>query len=114
MMEKLTKITFSISLIGILLLLFLANQIEPKAINIEGITKSMMNRQVKIIGKIINIRNMEGFQIMMVQDKTGTMTVTADSETPINKTNAEIMIIGKVSEYKGEVQISASKIIELS
>jgi RecJ-like exonuclease len=112
-MEKLTKITFSISLIGVLLLLFIANRAEPELIYIEDITETMINQQVKIIAEISMIRNMDEFQVIMVKDETGIIDVTANSKAPMNKTDNEVMIIGKVSEYEGELQINANKIIEI-
>ena len=112
-MNKLTKITFVASLIGILILLIIANQVDPALINIEDIEKSNLNQHVKIIGEIRNVRDLDGFQIVVVRDDTGMIDVLTNSEEPINKTDNNVVVIGKVSEYEGELQISANKIIEI-
>ena len=73
-----------------------------------------LNKQVKLIGNITAATNLDDydFQILTLEDQTGNITVIASSKMPINKTN-NTMIIGIIQEYKNQLQISSTKIIQL-
>lgn len=106
------KTTLSISLIGILLLLFLSEILTPKPINIGDINNKLLNQKVNVQGQIFNIRTFEDsdFQIISIKDNTGKIDVTLDN--PINITNNKnITVIGTIKEYKQYLQIQADKII---
>ncbi len=107
---NLLKISLSISLIGILLLLFLIN-INPKLINIEDINDKLLNEKVQVHGQIFNIRSYEdsNFQIISIKDKTGEIDITTSKILNISK-DQNITIIGKITEYNDALQIQADKI----
>ena len=67
----------TVSLIGILLLLFLSSIYQPKLINIENINNKLLNKQVKIQATISNIRSFEGsnFQIISLGYYIAILTV---------------------------------------
>ena len=79
------KNLFAVSLItsitGILLLLFLANFLEPKLTRISEINEKMLNRKVKISGEIFNIKTYEdsNFQVFSVKDETNSIDITANA-----------------------------------
>lgn len=108
----LLKASLSIALIGILLLLFLANTLEPKQINIEDIDDKSLNTKVQIKGEILSIRKYEksDFQVMSVEDKTGKIEITTDKILNITK-EQEIIVFGRVKQYQDSFQIQAEKII---
>lgn len=106
------KTTLSISLIGILLLLFLSETLTPKQINIGDINNKLLNQKTKVQGQIFNIRTFEesNFQIISIKDNTGKIDITLDN--PINITNSQnITVIGKITEYKEFLQIQADKMM---
>ena len=107
------KTTLSISLLGIFLLLFLSNILEPKLINIDGINNQLLNQKIQVQGQIFNIRTFEdsNFQIISIKDKTGKIDITLDHIINITS-NQNITVIGKVQEYKEFLQIQAEKIIK--
>ena len=130
---NLLKIYLIASLIGIFLLLFISSHIEPNFMNIGDITESNLNQRVKILANITNIQDYNGFQVMTVKDSTGKIQVTLNSKTPFNETiyknqdnsinkddstsqdkSIQFLIIGKVTEYEGKLQISADKITEVT
>ena len=106
------KTTLSISLIGILLLLFLSEILSPKPINIENINNKLLNKKVQVQGQIFNIRTYEdsNFQIISIKDETGKIDVTLDNPTTLNNSQ-NIRVIGKIKEYKQYLQIQADKIV---
>jgi DNA/RNA endonuclease YhcR with UshA esterase domain len=109
------KISLTISLIGIFLLLTLSNILEPKLINIEKINDRLINKKIKIQGEISNIKTYEdsNFQTISIRDNTGKIEVTIDKILNL-KNNQTIILIGKVTQYKEYLQIKADKIINVS
>jgi DNA/RNA endonuclease YhcR with UshA esterase domain len=112
-MEKSLMICLAASVLGILLLLFLANFLSPKTTDLGNITDQMLNQKVRVQGQIFNIRSYEdsNFQVISIKDKTGKIDVTAGKI--LNLTNSQTLIVlGSVSEYQGNLQIQADKIIK--
>lgn len=111
---SLLKISFSITLLGILLLLFIST-LEPKPSNISDITQKQLNKKVKIQGTIFNIRfyNQSNFQVISVRDQTGKVDITSNKILNL-KNNQNITVIGKIKEYKQFLQVQAEKITFIS
>lgn len=109
--ELLFKLSLSVSLLTILLLLFLANTLEPKSTPVQNITNKDLNKKIKIQGTIIKIQNKNDFQIITIQDSTGQISIIANSKIPKNHKSKNITITGTISEYKNNFQINADKII---
>jgi len=109
-MKNLFKISLIISITGIILLLFLADALEPKLIKIEKINDKILNKKVKIQGTISQIQDKETFQILSIKDETKTIDVLCDCKNIEN--NQEVIVIGSVKEYKQTLQIQADKILK--
>jgi aspartyl/asparaginyl-tRNA synthetase len=105
-MEKILKISFTISILGIFLLLVIMNELSQKQTNIQNITKEMINRKVNIRGEIINIKNYNNFQVISIRDSTGKIDITLDKNLNLTK-NQDITIEGIVKEYNKTLQIQA-------
>ena len=108
--ENLLKISLIISVSGILLLLLLANILEPKLIDISEINSKMLNQKVKVSGFIFKIEDKETFQILSIADETEKIDVLCECKEELEK-NQEIIVIGKVQEYQQSLQIQAEKIM---
>ena len=111
-MTLIIKLSLTISLIGIIILLILANTFEPQLKNIEEITPKNLNKKVKVLGKIINIKSFEdsNFQILTISDSTGKIDITTNKILNLEN-NQDILVIGRVTNYKQDLQIEAEKII---
>tara|TARA_Y100000310_G_C20633804_1_gene790096 strand:- start:944 stop:1252 length:309 start_codon:yes stop_codon:yes gene_type:complete len=98
---------------GISTLLLISNTLQPKSINISSITQNQLNKKVKISGEIISTRIFEDsdFQIINLKDKTGNISITLDNPIPNLSKNQQLIVIGKITEYKNTLQIQADKII---
>ncbi|MEM2956165.1 MAG: hypothetical protein QW041_01135 [Candidatus Pacearchaeota archaeon] len=106
----LTKYALLTFLIGLIILFFLSQNLEPKLIKISEINKKMLDNYVKIQGDIIKIKNYDTLTIMTINDSTETINIIT-SKTNITK--GKIEVIGKVKEYRGILEIEAEKIIKL-
>ena len=109
------KISLTISLIGIIILLILTNLIEPKLTKIKDITIKQLNKKVKIFGKIENIKNYEtktneNFQVLTISDETDYIETILNKDLNVKK-DQKIIVIGRVMIYKDKLQIQAEKIV---
>jgi DNA/RNA endonuclease YhcR with UshA esterase domain len=113
-MEKRRAIFLIISLIGILMLLFLSQTLEPKTKAISEITEKNINEIVKIQGQITDAReyNNKTFQVLTIKDKTGNISAIMNANNPIviNKSKT-YSIIGGVQTYNKSLQIAINKIV---
>lgn len=75
----------------------------------------MLNQKIQIQGDILSIRTYKqsDFQIITLKDNTGKIDITLNPIINITK-NQTIRVIGKITEYKDNLQISADKIIQIS
>ncbi len=114
MEKKLLKISLIISLIGIFILLFFSSIHQPALIKISKITTNQLNKQIKITGQIIKIKNYPEyeFQLLTLKDDSGNITITLDKILNLSESKS-IIVIGKVSQYKNKLQINANKIIKI-
>lgn len=112
LLEKINlKTSLSLSIIGILILLFLTT-LSPRLTNIQEINKDFLERQVKVNGEIFEIRSFEetDFQVISIKDNSGKIDVTSDKILNLTL-NQTIQVIGQVREYNNTLQIQAEKII---
>jgi RecJ-like exonuclease len=105
-LAKYALITF---LIGLIALFFLSENLEPKLVEIKDIKGSMMDKTVRIQGQLIKIKQTDAMSILTIDDKTDSISVLSP-KTNIS-INSSLEIIGKVTEYKGILEIESEKII---
>ena len=113
--QILLKISLIISIIGIIILLLLANIIQPTQIKIKNIDESLLNQKIEIKGQIQSIKTYKesNFQIITINDSTGKIDISLDNPINITK-NQTIIVTGRVTEYKSNLQVQADKIQVLS
>jgi len=109
--QTLLKISLIISILGIIILLFLLNIIKPTQIKIKNLDDNYLNQKVELKGIIQGIKTYKesNFQIITINDSTGKIDITLDNPINITK-NKSVTVIGKVTEYKNNLQIQADKI----
>ena len=109
--QTLLKTALIISILGILLLLFLVNTIQPTKIKIKDINDNLLNQKVEIRGQIQGIKTYKesNFQIITINDSTDKIDVLIDNPINITK-NQTVTVTGRVSIYKENLQIQAEKI----
>jgi len=110
--QTILKITIIITILGIIVLLFLMNIITPTQIKIKDIDDNSLNQKVEVVGLIQAIKTYKtsNFQVITINDSTGKIDITLDRIVNVT-INKKITVIGKVTEYKGNLQVQADKII---
>lgn len=107
---SLTKLALFTAILGISVLLFLSNSLEPKLIKISEINDNMLEQYVKVQGNIISLKSYGDMAILSLEDETGKISVVVYNLKENLSLSGKIEIIGKIKEYKGELEIEASKI----
>ncbi len=113
MKEKtLLKIALICSLLGLLILYLISNNIEIKEKNIEKITIDNKDEFVKLNGIVNNVIDTEKvtlIKILQPQEITVVLFKNENKTMPIQQGN-EVEIIGKVDEYEGKMEIIADRV----
>ncbi|MCX8194013.1 MAG: OB-fold nucleic acid binding domain-containing protein [Candidatus Pacearchaeota archaeon] len=107
--KKLLKLSIVIALITIFLITILANSTEPKTRVIETITERNLDEWVKIEGTVTQVRDFETLKIITVNDKTASINCILRKKSNISE-KSYVEIIGKVIDYKGELEIEISQL----
>jgi RecJ-like exonuclease len=102
------KISLIISLTGILILLLIINSTELETTKISSINDNFLNKNIKIIGQITNIKNYDNFATLTIKDSTGQIQGICNCN--LNQTDKTFEITGRVSTYNNQLQINIDKI----
>ncbi|AJF62379.1 MAG: hypothetical protein QT11_C0001G0230 [archaeon GW2011_AR20] len=113
MKEKLLlKISLVISLIGILFLLIILNNIDVPDPDINSINKDLIDKQIKVKGEITKITETPGLYIINIMDDTGNIDVVVFKEEQLNLEKGRIIQVeGQVTGYQDKIEIIAKRII---
>ncbi|MBS3090643.1 hypothetical protein J4433_02645 [Candidatus Pacearchaeota archaeon] len=108
-----TKIALITAVIGTAILLFLSQNLEPQIIQISKINSRMLEQYVKINGNITSLKHYESMMLLTINDGSGEITaVIYNPDKNQNLTGKSVMVIGRVKEYKGKLEIEAATIQE--
>lgn len=113
--ERLGKAALICSLIGLIVLLLLTEEkSEKKEIAID-LTEELKEKEVRIQGTIKQIIDLPSIFILILQNKNQEYKVVGfKNKGGIDlKKGQDIMVIGIVKEYKGNLEIEATKIKRL-
>lgn len=111
---SLLKISLLVAFAGTVILLILSNSTQPKITEIKDITKSNLDNFVRIQGSIEKFDDKESIKIINVADETGNIDVIVFEENILSiGKGMQVEVIGKISEYQGNLQINAERIREM-
>ena len=127
--DKLLKIALITSLIGLIGLIIFTPTIEVKKVKIEDITRGMIDEEVSIDCVVSDVKSSSsgGSYFLTINDRTGQMPlVIFESQLAQMQSNSleieefknkKVNVVGKITEYNGELEIILSggdglKIIE--
>jgi DNA/RNA endonuclease YhcR with UshA esterase domain len=99
---------------GIFFLLFISNNISPKLMAIKEMSDLSINQRVQVMGSILSIKtySKSDFQVLKISDSTGKIDILFNSRNNLNLSrNDSVIIIGRITEYKSNLQIQAEKIM---
>ncbi|MBI2046575.1 hypothetical protein HYT26_00220 [Candidatus Pacearchaeota archaeon] len=112
----LLKLSFMVSIAGILILLFLSEIMQPGLTEISSISKSMLEKSVSIRGVAVSEKNLGNFKIIELCDRLSMcipVTLSGKKNLTDSLSGKEFVVAGRIAEYKNELQIEADKIIEV-
>jgi len=108
--KNLTKLSLVLAVLGLVMLTIFAYFVAPRDVKINEIGENMLGQTVKITGVVESLGT--GSTIFVtVTDETGKIKVVVFERNNINgnvKETGDVSVIGKVSLYKGEIEITAS------
>ncbi|MBT3940460.1 exodeoxyribonuclease VII large subunit [Candidatus Woesearchaeota archaeon] len=105
-MKKLLCLALVFSLIGLCSLIFLAEYAELERVAVKDLA-SKVGRRVIISGKVITTDQRSTVNFFELKDQTGQTKVVAFSKIQKIALNSQIIVKGKVSVYKGDLEIIA-------
>ncbi|MFC1704702.1 OB-fold nucleic acid binding domain-containing protein [Nanoarchaeota archaeon] len=111
MKEKtLLRVALVVSLIGIVILFFISEFKDIDETRIDDITINDLDKDVKVIGTISQMRDTDKVMIMEVMQAQKVKVVVFKDDNFSLKKGDYIEVLGKVEEYEGELEIIGDRI----
>jgi len=108
------KLSFMITLIGLLFLLVLSNFSEPERVSISLLKKELgdyLNKEVKVQGFVLNFKSFESGDVLFdIGDLNDSFEVRGSFSNSLIKNNDYCEIIGVLKEYNSKYFIDATSI----
>lgn len=112
--KTLLKAALVCSIVGIFIIFIFADKLEPSLVNISDVSESFIDQDVKIRGTIVSSRITSSVLMFDIKDETGAIKVVAFDKEDFESGESQIVeVLGKVTEYKGVLEIEAKKIVFL-
>lgn len=111
--KSLLKLSLIVALIGTFVIIILANNLEPKVRKIETINEKSLDEWVKIQGTIVQDYTKENLKIITVNDGTASINCILRKKSDSFNENLKgkrVEILGKVIEYKDEIEIEINSL----
>jgi len=110
--SNLIKISLILSLVGIVILILISDKIKIKDYQINELSKEVLEKEVTVSGKIVNIKETPGLEIITISDNTKPIKVVLfKDENKIQlKKGQEIEVTGKLKIYQKDFEIEAKEI----
>ncbi len=114
--ETLLKLSLIVSVTGIILLFAFAQTPEIEIIEIGDIGKGMIGDNIEVFADVSSFYSSNGNYFLKINDKTGNITAILFKQEASNfdisrlKKGEQIKLSGKISYYKGNLEIIANKI----
>lgn len=108
--RNLLKLCLITALVGTFLIVILANNLEPEAKTIDTINEKMFDEWIKVQGNVTQERDTSGLKILTVNDGTASINCILRKNVSYSFENQKVEVQGKITDYKGEIEIEISKI----
>ena len=106
----LLRFSLIVALVGVFLIIVLANNLEPKITKVSDIDSRYLDRFVKVQGYVGKIKVYEGLSVVTLKGKdAGTIKVVSYQKLYLSE-RSFIEVVGRVIEYREELEIEANKI----
>jgi DNA/RNA endonuclease YhcR with UshA esterase domain len=113
MSDKVLYIALVVSVLGLLILAFASEVLEPPITRISGIGSGSVGKQVHVAGSVSKVTKFKGgSSLLVISDKSGSITVYLDysiTKARPDVLNASVIdVIGEIDEYEGSLEIKPS------
>ncbi|MBI2508102.1 OB-fold nucleic acid binding domain-containing protein [Candidatus Woesearchaeota archaeon] len=109
--KVLFKVSLIISVMGTFLVLLILEYSEVKLTEINSLGKNQLETRVKVQGAIVSIKETPGLYILTIKDTSATIPLVIFKEDTLAlEKNTQVEVIGKLTEYKKELEIIVEKI----
>ena len=108
----LIKVSLVMSIIGIIILFFIADKFKPREYQISLLSKENLDDLIIIKGEIVNIKESNAVSILTIKDKSGEIKVALFKNNQIiNPKKGQIVeVMGKFKAFRKEFEIEAKEI----
>jgi RecJ-like exonuclease len=107
--RTLLKLSLVVALVSTFIIVILANNLEPETKSIETINEKSLDEWIKIQGTVTQETAIETLKIITVNDGTASINCIFRQKSDSFK-DKQVEILGKIIDYKGELEIEISKI----
>lgn len=107
--KSLLKLALITAILGTFVVIILANNLEPSAIAISSINEKMLDEWVSIQGKVVDEQIFGDLHIITIKDDSASIRALLPKKTSF-LLNKEVVILGKVIEYRNELEVEISRI----
>lgn len=110
-MGRVIYLAFTVSIVGLLILTFASQMLEPPLSQIDGINQNSLGKNVHVRGSISDIHEFKGGSIVLVlDDESGEIAVylpygVAKSASGSLFESTRLDVTGTVEIYKGKLEI---------
>lgn len=111
--SNLKIISLTTGLIGILMLLLIAESTEIPTRQIKDINENLLNKEIQLKANITKLKYTPKILITTIQDSTANITMIAYTNQTFIKKGQQIEIIGEIKKYKQQLEIVAKQIKKL-
>jgi DNA replicative helicase MCM subunit Mcm2 (Cdc46/Mcm family) len=110
-MEKLLRISIVLSLMGLMILLILAQSLRPLHLEINKISSEDLNKKISFDANILKVKELAPqYLLIYLENNNSTIEGTLNSKNFTFNSTSNYKIIGKIQEYNNSLQINIDKI----
>lgn len=104
--NKLLIVAILCSVMGVLIILFVAERTNVELVSISEIDDSFIEKEIRVQGKVVSFKQLEKVALFSVSDGEEIKVVIFD-EIDL-KNGYDVEVVGKVVEYKGELEMEGN------
>lgn len=109
--SALLRMAIIVAVIGLIALFAISATTELDITNTYDIDRGLVNKDVRVIGKIISVKELDKTLLLEVsQQKPVTVVVFKDGKSRNFSAGDEVDISGQVKDYRGRLEIVAEKV----
>lgn len=110
MSEKILYLALSISILGLILLIYASEALEPPLSSIEEITTNGLGKNVHVIGNVERVHEFEGGSALLTLGDNNTdidvyLPYNTAKQIDLKLLDKRVDVIGEVQVYNGRLEI---------